>query len=202
VLIKTLIFSVTNDQRVCDPRHITDNLCNPISRAGNLTELVKIFMADIGGVIGLIAIAMVVYAGFRMVMANGDKTAIEKAKGVLTYGIYGFLISVFAYSLIIAIESFLGVNKNVDATSTTPQFFLSQYSNLKQFLVAMLKNVMGIIGLVSLLMIIVNGFKYATSRGDTAQIDSAKKGLTWALAGLSLAILAYTLVSAVAKLIS
>ena len=91
--------------------------------------------------------------------------------------------------------------QNINPNSTQPQYFLG-YANLKVFAEAMLKRLLLIIGTVSLLMLILNGFKYLTSRGEKEQLESAKKGLTWALAGLALALLAYTLVSAIAKLIS
>ena len=199
-----LILSASQDlTRKCDPSSVKNVLCNAIPGATDLPSLLTKFMVDAGGMIALLAIAAIVYAGLRMVMANGEKGQIDSAKKILTYAIYGLIISVFAYTAVVAIENFIGVKTlpATDSISTTPVNPLG-YSNLTDFITAMIKNVLVVIGVVTLLMVIVNGFRYLISRGDKAQIDSAKKGLTWSIAGLMLSLLAFTIINAIAKLIS
>jgi hypothetical protein len=51
-----------------------------------------------------------------------------------------------------------------------------------------------IIGVVAVIMIMVGGFKYITSNGDTNGVANAKSTLIYALVGLAIAILAQFLV--------
>ncbi len=50
------------------------------------------------------------------------------------------------------------------------------------------------VGIVAVIMIIVAGFKYVTSSGDSNKVGSAKTTLVYALVGLAIAALAQTLV--------
>lgn len=52
-----------------------------------------------------------------------------------------------------------------------------------------------IIGIVSLIMIIVGGFKYTTSAGDSSQLSNAKDTILYALVGLVIAIMSFAIVN-------
>jgi glucose uptake protein GlcU len=52
-----------------------------------------------------------------------------------------------------------------------------------------------IIGAVSTIMIIYGGIKYSTSAGDSNKVTSAKNTIMYAVVGLVVSILAYTIVS-------
>ena len=51
-----------------------------------------------------------------------------------------------------------------------------------------------IIGAVAVVMIVWGGFKYVTSRGESADVTSAKNTILYAVVGLIVAILAYAIV--------
>lgn len=51
------------------------------------------------------------------------------------------------------------------------------------------------IGATSIIVIIIAGFVYTTSNGEPAQIKKAKDTLTYAIAGLVIALLAYSIVN-------
>ena len=191
------------DSTVCDPSNISSKVCNPLNKLGvnDVPSLLVKFLNDFGGIIGLLAIAMLVYAGLRMVTANGDKKVIDQSKRTVTYSILGILAAVFAYAGIAAIENFIGV-QDVNYDSDQLQNPLGNYADLKDFTQKMIVQVLMVIGLVSLAMIIWNGFMYLTSRGDKTKIDNAKRGLTWSILGLILALFAYTIIKAVATFIS
>lgn len=52
-----------------------------------------------------------------------------------------------------------------------------------------------IIGIVSLIMIIVGGFKYTTSAGDSSQLSNAKDTILYAVVGLVIAIMSFAIVN-------
>ena len=56
-----------------------------------------------------------------------------------------------------------------------------------------------VVGIAAIIMIIVGGFKYVTSGGDSGKVGSAKSTITYALVGLAIAALAQVLVLFVFK---
>ena len=52
-----------------------------------------------------------------------------------------------------------------------------------------------LMGSVSVIMIIIGGFRYVTSQGDQTQMQSAKNTILYAVIGLIVAIAAYAIVS-------
>lgn len=52
-----------------------------------------------------------------------------------------------------------------------------------------------ILGLVSVIMIIIGGFKYTTTAGDAAAVKSAKNTIFYAVIGLAIALLSFAIVN-------
>lgn len=52
-----------------------------------------------------------------------------------------------------------------------------------------------ILGMISVIMIVVGGFRYVVSSGDKAAVTSAKNTILYAVVGLVIALLAYAIVS-------
>ena len=63
----------------------------------------------------------------------------------------------------------------------------------------LIRNVINIllwaIGIVSVIMIIIGGIRYATSNGDSNQVSAAKNTIMYAVIGLVIAIFAYAIVN-------
>ncbi|MBX4205163.1 MAG: pilin, partial [Candidatus Doudnabacteria bacterium] len=111
-------------------------------------------------------------------------------------------ISVFAYAGIVSLENFIGVKDIKYEDPATGIVNTLQAESLQGFVEMILRNTILISGLLAITMIIYNGFRYMTARGDDSQVATAKKGLTWSLLGLVLILFAYVIISAIAKLIS
>ena len=70
----------------------------------------------------------------------------------------------------------------------------SDNSGLNKILTLVINIFSFIVGFVAVLMIIIGGFKYITSGGDSNNISSAKNTLIYALVGLVIVVLAQVLV--------
>ena len=57
-----------------------------------------------------------------------------------------------------------------------------------------------IVGILSVIMIIYSGIRYATAHGDKSQVESAKNTLIYSIVGLVVAIVAYAVVNWVVNL--
>lgn len=75
-------------------------------------------------------------------------------------------------------------------------------NNLGELLTRVLGILLGIVGLVSIVYIVIGGYKYVTSNGDPEQIESAKGTITNALIGVVVVLLAFALVRIIANAVS
>ena len=64
------------------------------------------------------------------------------------------------------------------------------------------QTILYIVGLISVVMLIVGGLKYALSGGDSKQVTDAKNTILYALIGLAITILSYAIVKFVLGIIA
>lgn len=76
-------------------------------------------------------------------------------------------------------------NANTGSTNTSVGDIIRSIVNILLF----------IIGAVAVIMIVIGGFKYVVSNGDSGQVKSAKDTIFYAIIGLVIAILAYAIVN-------
>jgi type IV secretory pathway VirB2 component (pilin) len=70
----------------------------------NITTIINYFL----GILGLIAVAFLIYAGVMMVTAGGNEEQINKAKKIITYAVIGIVIILLSYSIVTFVTSALG----------------------------------------------------------------------------------------------
>lgn len=51
-------------------------------------------------VAGIIAVVIIVIAGFRFVASNGDATQVSKAKNTIIYALVGLVVAVMSYTIV------------------------------------------------------------------------------------------------------
>ena len=82
------------------------------------------------------------------------------------------------------------INQGVSSTGGT-----GTNKNLSQIIKIIVNVLLFLIGLVSVIMIIIGGFRYVTSNGAPDQAKAARNTIMYAVIGLVIAILAYAIVS-------
>ena len=86
------------------------------------------------------------------------------------------------------------VNKGLDMTKTRDTE--SRTIDGSDGLVKTVINIMlWVIGIISVIMIIIGGIRYATSNGDSNAVTAAKNTIMYAVIGLVIAIFAYAIVN-------
>ena len=73
-----------------DPAHKGDDLISDTSKIINVVL----------GVLGVVAVAVVIYGGFLFLTAQGDPGKIKKGKDSITWGIIGLIIALLSWSII------------------------------------------------------------------------------------------------------
>jgi len=67
------------------------------------------------GILMVISVAMILYAGFRYLTAAGDETKVKSAKKTLTYALIGVGIALLSKAIVLVIASILGGTTNVSS---------------------------------------------------------------------------------------
>lgn len=200
VIILILAFPLITSAAICPNAQNSTELCDP-TKLGSLPELAMFIAKAFGVILGWAVIVMVMFAGFRMIMAQGNEEEVTKAKSALQWTLSGFVLALFAYLIVYATNAFIGGKiefgqGDIPAGNINP----TEHQTFGELLQWMMQGLLGIAGLIAMLMIIINGFKYITARGDDEQVTSAKSGIQWSILGLVIILLAYVLTVATAKL--
>lgn len=70
------------------------------NKAGNLTSVIKIIINVLSVAVGLVAVIMIVWAGFKYITSGGDSNKITSAKNALVYAIIGLVVVALAQFLV------------------------------------------------------------------------------------------------------
>lgn len=83
--------STQRDCSSCNP----GELCNPI-QACSFTELITSLLRTLSVFSGIVLSAVVIYAAFLITTAGGDSVKVQKARGIIKWGIIGFALIISA----------------------------------------------------------------------------------------------------------
>lgn len=180
-------------------------LGNPLGNITTPGHLVVKGFAGFAGLMAAIAIAFTVFSGVKLIIATNEE-AIKSAREGLAWSVGGFALSLLAYSLIVATGNFLGFDPDLIGRDTLQnpvaipggeQASLS-FIDVMNFIMT---RFLGLVGFVTTLMIIYYGYRYITSAGNEEAIKSAVTGLKWAILGLAVTLLAFTIITVIRQFI-
>ena len=83
------------------------------------------------------------------------------------------------------------INKGIDAIGGSSSTATLQVNDI---VLAVVNWLLFAVGVISVIMLIVGGIKYATSAGDSNKVTSAKNTIMYAIIGLAVAVLAFAIV--------
>ena len=83
------------------------------------------------------------------------------------------------------------INKGINAVGGSNS---SDTLKVDEIVLAVVNWLLFAVGVISVIMLIVGGIKYATSAGDSNKVTSAKNTIMYAIIGLAVAVLAFAIV--------
>ena len=83
------------------------------------------------------------------------------------------------------------INKGINAVGGSNR---SATLKVDEIVLAVVNWLLFAVGVISVIMLIVGGIKYATSAGDSNKVTSAKNTIMYAIIGLAVAVLAFAIV--------
>jgi len=70
-----------------------------LNQSQGLPQIVGSTISILLGLLGIVFVVLVVYAGFLYLTSNGEETNVKKAKKLLTQAVIGLIIIVSAYAI-------------------------------------------------------------------------------------------------------
>jgi hypothetical protein len=74
------------------------------SLGSNITTIINYFL----GMLGLVAVGFLIYAGVLMVTAGGAEEQVTKARKIIMYAVVGIVIILLSYTIVTFVSSALG----------------------------------------------------------------------------------------------
>ena len=68
--------------------------------SGTVTSTVNTVINVAIGIIGLLAVIMIIVGGFQYTTSSGDSGKVTKAKNTILYGVIGLVIALLAYAIV------------------------------------------------------------------------------------------------------
>ena len=66
----------------------------------DLNQMIRNVLNWVFGVIGIVAVIMIIIGGFNMMISSGDPGKVKKGKDTILYGIIGLVISLLAFAIV------------------------------------------------------------------------------------------------------
>ena len=149
------------------------NYANPLN-VTSFTGLFENFLVNLQGVVGWLAVVMIVIGGVVYITSGGRPGQMTLAKAIIVCAIIGFAIAVAAPSLLREIRDIaVGFSGGASAiSSATP--LSTVVANIMNFMLT-------IVGSLALISFVGSGIMYIMSAGDSGRADTAKKMIVYSI---------------------
>lgn len=166
------------------------NLCN----FTDLPDVISKIAAAVVGLLGLVLAIVILYAAVEIVTSGGSADRIKTAKNRLIQAAIslGLLIS---FSAVIGL---LGLPTTSGGSGAAGSLFgginfgtggnLNSFEGVRIVMVNAMQILLLAVGALSVIFVVVGGIQYIISAGNGSGIENAKKTITYAIAGLILAL--------------
>lgn len=81
-------------------------ICNPLP-VTNIKDLILQITKYVMGIIAVLSVVMIIFAGFRMVISGGNEKAVGAAKSMIVAAVSGLVVSLLAFTIIAIVQNVL-----------------------------------------------------------------------------------------------
>ena len=164
---------------------------NPLE-VNSFTALIGGFLSTLQGIIGWLAVIMIVVGGIVYITSAGRTSQLELGKKILTFALIGFALAVAAPSILKEI-----MNLASGGEGSTDNNVISQATDIKDILAGIMHWVISLVGVIAIIGFVVSGLNFIVAGGDTGRADKARKGLMYSIIGVVVAGMALLLLKQV-----
>lgn len=170
-----------------------------INNQDTLSQSIWIIVANIATSITIVAtylaIAYVLYGGYKYIFANGNASKVAGGKNTLNRAFIGLAIALSASVILNTIRVVLiGQNGTFVDCDPTTGTGCTDVVGVSEMVVNIINWVIGISGTVALAFVVGGGIQYITSSGEPDKIRTAKATIKYSLIGLVIVALSEAIV--------
>lgn len=92
--------SATDISREACSLNSNSSVCQEMKDGGRLPSIATNIINAALMIVGILAVAMIIFAGIRYVTSAGNKGRVEQAKQILIYSITGLVVAISAYAIV------------------------------------------------------------------------------------------------------
>ncbi|MDO4612077.1 MAG: pilin [Candidatus Saccharibacteria bacterium] len=144
-------------------------------------DLIRNALGWIIGISGAIAAIFLVVGGIGYATSAGDSAKLQKAKNTIIYSLIGIAIVGLSQ---IATNFVIGIVNTANNSVT-----------MEGAIQTILNSVIAVASVVSVVFVVIGGYNYITSTGDTGKLQKAKSMILYACIGLAVCALAFVIVN-------
>lgn len=202
LFLPVLVFAACPENKTC--------IKNPLEAIEVYSpgDLVVRVIQGFSAIIGTAAVMFTVFSAFKLVIASNEES-IKAARESITWSVGGFCVAILSFTIVSGAAKILGIDPGLVDLSEDPSKNIiksplsgpADTGNFFSIVNFVMVNILGLLGIVTIFMIIYYGYRYITAAGNEETIEGAKTGLKWAVAGFIVSLLAYTIISSVQRLL-
>jgi len=167
------------------------SLINPL-KYSTVQQVLGALLSALQGVIVVLSLVFIVLGAVLYITSAGNQARVTMAKGAITAALIGLSIGILAPTFLKEIATVLGWNSTLPAN-------VSGARSASDILLSVLNFLLGIVGILSIIMLVVGGGMFLTAAGSQDRIGTAKKIITSSLIGIVLALAALVIVRQIAS---
>lgn len=105
-------------QPVMATSDLNDNICDDFDgelgqvagcgEDGRADQVANRVIEIVSGVLGVVAVGVMIYGGFVFLTSNGDASKVTKGKNVILYGLIGLIVALLAYAIVRFVGGVIG----------------------------------------------------------------------------------------------
>jgi hypothetical protein len=181
LLIPTWYRNLTegSDCRIVSPDSVGGIQPFIVRIAFNIVEMIMV-------IIGYIAAFFILFGGFQFVANNGSAQTVEKATRTILNAVIGLAISIASVAIINLIFGIVAPTAEVNGVRVP-------IATGEQVLQNILNTAYFIMGIIAVIVIVIAGFTYATSAGDSGKLTKAKNQILYAVVGIFVVLSAFVI---------
>ena len=164
------------------------SLVNPL-KYNTVQQVLMALLYALQGVIVVLSLVFIVIGAVLYITSGGNQGRVTMAKTAITAALIGLAIGILAPTFLKEIATVLGWNSTAPLPSE-----VSSARSAADILLSVLNFLLGIVGILSIIMLVVGGVMFLTAAGSQDRITTGKKIVTYALLGVVVALASLVIV--------
>lgn len=169
------------------------SLANPL-KYSTVQEVLMALLYALQGVIVVLSLVFIVIGAVFYITSAGNTGRVSLAKGAIFASLIGLAIGILAPTFLKEIATVLGWS----STSSLPTE-VSSAKSASDILLSVLNFLLGIVGTLSIIMLVIGGGMFLTAAGSQDRITTGKKIVSYSLLGIIVALASLVIVRQIAS---